>query len=227
MAAELSASLMCARLDRLGEEVVALDRAGVDSFHIDVMDGHFVPNLALTADIVAAVRPLSRLPFQAHLMVEDPAAYLEPLAQAGCDVFIFHAEATPYPRRLMSQIAKHGMRAGVALNPATPVAVLESVADVPFVQIMSVEPGFAGQDWITTSPDRVRAARAICGPDASILVDGHIDRTTAPLLADAGADVFVCGTSSLFRGGHDTAAYASALSAMRECLAATTTGRAA
>ncbi|GAA1798497.1 ribulose-phosphate 3-epimerase [Planosporangium flavigriseum] len=225
--AEFSASLMCAHLDRLGEEVVALDRAGVDSFHIDVMDGHFVPNLALTTDIVAALRPLTARPLHVHLMVEDPASYVEPMATAGCDVFIFHIEASPYPRRLAGQIAKSGMRAGVAINPATPVAAIESVADLPFVQIMSVEPGFAGQAWIENSPARVRAARDLCGPETTILVDGHIDRTTTPQLAAAGADAFVCGTSSLFNGQHDAEAYADSLAAMHACLDGVTTGQVA
>jgi ribulose-phosphate 3-epimerase len=214
-----SASLMCARLDRLGEEVTALVEAGIDSFHIDVMDGHFVPNLALTADVVAAIRPLTQLPLEVHLMVEEPGAYVDSMAAAGCDAFIFHMEATRYPRRLMGQVRAGGMRPGVALNPATPVAVLETVADVDLVQVMSVEPGFAGQDWIASSPARVRAIRELCGPRTSILVDGHIDPKTAPLLASAGADAFVCGTGSVFRDGHNLAAYAAALTTMRHCVA--------
>jgi ribulose-phosphate 3-epimerase len=216
---QFSASLMCARLDRLGEEVLALADAGIDSFHIDVMDGHFVPNLALTADVVSAIRPLTDLPLEVHLMVEEPGAFVEPMAAAGCDALIFHMEATRYPRRLMGRVRSGGMRAGVALNPATPVATLESVADIDLVQVMSVEPGFAGQEWVASSPARVRAVRELCGPQTTISVDGHIDLTTAPLLAAAGADAFVCGTGSVFRDGHNLAAYAAALTTMRHCVA--------
>jgi ribulose-phosphate 3-epimerase len=216
---EFSASLMCASLDRLGEEVAALEEAGIDSFHVDVMDGHFVPNLALTADVVGAIRPLTRLPIQVHLMVENPGAYVEGMAVAGCDELVFHLESTRYPRRLLATIRDAGMRAGVAINPATPVAALESVSDADLVQVMSVEPGFAGQEWMTSSPERVRAVRSLCAPPTSIVVDGHIDIRTAPLLAAAGATTFVCGTGSVFRDGHNTAAYAQAVKTMRHCVA--------
>ena len=227
MSASISASLMCARLDRLADEVEALQGAGTDSLHIDVMDGHFVPNLALSADIVRAIRPATTLPLHVHLMVERPSDYVETMASAGADVFLFHIEAAPYPRRLGRQVRSHGMEPGLVLNPATPVAAIESVDDRPFVQVMSVEPGFAGQEWVPGSAARVRAVRELCGPSTSIIVDGHIDHTTAPLLASAGANVFVCGTSSLFRGEHDMSNYRQSIHVMRDRIAEASVGRTA
>ena len=147
-----SASLMCAQLDRLGAEAGRLERAGVDSLHVDLMDGHFVPNLAFGPDTVAALRLATRLPIVAHAMVEEPEALVEPLSRAGAQVFIFHLEACRYPGRLIATIEKYGMTPGIALNPATPAAALESVVHVPIVLVMTVEPGFIGQDWIAGSP---------------------------------------------------------------------------
>jgi ribulose-phosphate 3-epimerase len=210
---------MCAELSRMGEEVSNLDRAGVDSFHVDIMDGHFVPNLALTADVLAALRPLSVRPFCVHAMVEHPQMYVEPTARAGGNVFIFHIEAVRYPRRLMREVENAGMIPGIAINPATPVEALQSVADARYVLVLTVEPGFAGQDWIVMSPARVRAVAAACPAATSIAVDGHVDMVTAPILASAGANVFVCGTGALFHGPQQLADYAASLAAMREAIA--------
>lgn len=214
--------MMCANLSELGSELGRLEEAGVDSFHFDIMDGKFVPNLALTPAILAALRPLTSRPFVAHMMVENPHDYVLPVAQAGADSFIFHIEACRYPRRMIREIAEAGMIAGVAISPATGVAALESVADVRCVLVMSVEPGFAGADWIVGSPQRIRAVRQLCRPDAKIAVDGHIDLATAPTLRGAGADVFVCGTKSIFGSGHTVERYASALSALHDRLALVT-----
>ena len=219
MLGELSASLMCAELGRLDLEISHLERAGVDSFHFDVMDGHFAPNLALTPDIVAALRPLSQLPFCTHAMVENPEMWVEHLARAGTNVFVFHVEATRYPRRLMKRIQDNGMTPGIAINPGTPVETLQSVADITYVLVMTVEPGYAGQDWITTSPAKVRAVTQLCGAATSIAVDGHVDRITAPLLAEAGANVFVCGTGALFGGRHDVSDYKVSVDVMRGSVA--------
>ncbi len=219
MLGELSASLMCAELGRLNAEVSELERAGVDSFHFDVMDGHFAPNLALTPDIVAALRPLSQRPFCTHAMVENPEMWVERLADAGTNVFIFHIEATRYPRRLMKKIRDHGMTPGIAINPGTPVETLQSVADVGYVLVMTVEPGYAGQDWIATSPVKVRAVAQVCQAGTSIAVDGHVDRVTAPLLGEAGANVFVCGTGALFGGRHVASDYKVSLDVMRGSVA--------
>jgi ribulose-phosphate 3-epimerase len=218
MIVELSPSLACARQDRLGAEIAELVEAGADSFHLDVMDGHFVPNLAFSTDLVAALRPLSSRPFHVHLMVENPDAYVERMASAGCETLIFHIEACRYPRRLMAQIESAGMRPGISINPSTPIAFLESVRDVPLIQVMTVEPGFAGQNWTTASPSRVRAIRELCGPNVAICVDGHINRRTAPMLRQAGAAIFVCGTSALFRGGSGADVYRPALADLRNSI---------
>jgi len=215
---DLSASMMCAKLGELSAEVGRLEQAGVDSFHFDVMDGHFVPNLALSPATIAALRPASKLRFVAHLMVEDPAAFIRPMALAGCDEFVFHIEASRYPRRIKNEIEDSGMVAGIAINPATSISALESVADLPSATIMTVEPGFAGQDFIATSPERVNKARMLFGDSALIAADGHINPTTARLLAAAGANGFVCGTKSLFQSDHEVSVYAQALKALRAAL---------
>jgi pentose-5-phosphate-3-epimerase len=151
-------------------------------------------------------------------MVEDPAAFIRPMALAGCDEFVFHIEACRYPRRVKSEIEDSGMIPGVAIYPATSVSALESVADLPSVTVMTVEPGFAGQDFIATSPERVNRARMLFGISAAIFADGHINPATARLLAAAGATGFVCGTKSLFQGAHEVSAYAQALEALRAAL---------
>ena len=216
--------MMCANLGELGVELARLEESGVDSFHFDIMDGHFVPNMALTPEFLAALRPLTARPFIAHLMVEDPTDYLGRLAAGGADVFVFHIEACPYPRRMIGEVVEAGMVPGVAINPATAISALESVVDVPCVLVMSVEPGFAGGDWIARSPDRVRSVRAACGPDATIIVDGHIDLETAPVLRAAGADMFVGGTRSIFCGKHTVEDYRLNVGALRQRLSVVTMG---
>jgi ribulose-phosphate 3-epimerase len=199
----LSPSLMCARLGHLEAEVERLERAGVGSMHFDVMDGHFVPNLGLSADTVRAVRETSQLPFHVHAMVEDPHRYTDMFARAGADLFIFHLEAARHPLRLMEASGDAGMMAGVAINPATPIEHLRPLLPLQSVLVMTVEPGFAGADFIPGSPERVARARGLCGPTTQIIVDGHIDEQTAPKLAESGADIFVCGTASIFSGRGD------------------------
>jgi ribulose-phosphate 3-epimerase len=216
---DLSASMMCAHLDELGAELLRLERAGIDSFHFDIMDGHFVPNLALALSSLAALRPLTELPFTAHLMVDNPEDYVEDAAAAGADAFVFHIEACRYPRRLVRHIAAARMLPGVAISPATVIGAIESIADIPYVLVMSVEPGFAGADLIVTSPSRVRAVRGLCGPNAVIGVDGHIDIATAESLHDAGAQVLVCGTKSVFSKDHTTESYAAEIQALQSRLA--------
>jgi ribulose-phosphate 3-epimerase len=218
---------MCAHLGQLAVEAGRLERAGIDSLHVDVMDGHFVPNLSFGPDTVAALRLASQLPIVVHAMVEEPASFVEPMARAGSQTFLFHIEACRYPKRLIANIEAHGMKAGIALNPATPATAIEWLVPLPLVLIMAVEPGFAGQDWIATSPAKVRRVRELCGPDTSIVVDGHVDAATIPILARAGADGFVCGTSSLFRRGHRSADYGAALASIRASLAAARDGQVA
>jgi ribulose-phosphate 3-epimerase len=216
--------MMCANLGELGAELARLKEAEVDSFHFDIMDGHFVPNLALTPEIVAALRQLTKRPFIAHLMVENPTDYVKAVAGAGADIFVFHIEASRYPRRMMGEVRAAGMVPGIAISPATSVTALTSVADVPCILVMSVEPGFAGADWIAGSPERVRSVRAVCGSETRIIVDGHIDLETAPALRAAGADMFVGGTKSIFAGDHTVEDYRVNVRALRQRLASITKG---
>jgi ribulose-phosphate 3-epimerase len=212
---DLSASMMCADPGALALEAARLAEAGIDSFHFDIMDGHFVPNLALSFASLAALRPVVALPFAAHLMVEKPENYLDELADVGADLCIFHVEASRYPRRLMRAIADAGMAPGIAINPATPISALDTVADIACVMVMSVEPGFAGAELVPGGPARVRGVRALCGSDTVIGVDGHIDPATAESLRIAGADLFVCGTKSIFRDDRSTEGYATRIGALR------------
>ncbi len=194
----LSPSIMCARLAELGEEVRRLEEAGIGSLHFDVMDGHFVPNLALSPDIIRSLRERSSLPFYVHAMVEEPERYVADFRRARADVVLFHLEASAYPHRLVKSISQAGMVPGVAINPITPVEYLESLLPLPYVLVMTVEPGFAGGDYIQGSPARVRTVRRLCRDETRIIVDGHIDLQTAAELAAAGADIFVGGTASIF-----------------------------
>lgn len=198
--AELSASLMCARLHELGREVDRLVEAGIDSFHVDLMDGHFVPNLALSPDIVRALRPLTSLPIHIHLMVEQPDLYVEPLAEAGADLVFFHVEATRYPLRLASRMAAAELTPGIAVSAPTPLPELPELLGLGHILVMAVEPGFAGQQWIPSTVDRIRHIRGLVGERTRVVVDGHVAVETVPQMRGAGCDTFVCGTSGLFTG---------------------------
>jgi ribulose-phosphate 3-epimerase len=213
----LSASLMCARLAELGPEVRRLDAAGVDSLHVDIMDGHFVPNLALNLDFVRAIRPMTRKPIHVHLMTEDPESYLDGAADAGVDLLFFHLEATTMPLRLAAQIEARGIGAGIALNPSTPLPDLPELLSVPNLLVMAVEPGFAGGSRIRSTPARVAALRER-GYSGSITVDGSIDEETIPPLWHAGANAFVCGSSGLFTS--DEADYLERTNALRATITA-------
>lgn len=192
---------MCARLGELGEEMRRLERAGVDSLHIDVMDGHFVPNLTFGPDGISAVAEVTTLPLHAHLMVTTPEAYVARLADAGVHTFIFHIEATWHPIRLIDQISEAGMVPGIAVNPSTPLAFLPDV-DVPLVLLMSVEPGFAGQRWLAATGRRLSEARSLLRDEVVLGVDGNVALDKVKLASRLGASLLVCGTSSLF-GGSD------------------------
>jgi ribulose-phosphate 3-epimerase len=225
---DLSASMMCANPEELGAELARIETAGIDSFHFDIMDGHFVPNLAMAPATIAALRPLSKRPFVAHVMVDEPEPYVRPMAAAGADTFIAHIEACAFPRRLLREIAGARMRPGIAVNPATSLDALQSIVDVAScILVMSVEPGFAGSEWMPASPERVRAVRALCPPHTVIAVDGHIDLDTAPALRRAGADVFVCGTKSIFLGEHTVRNYRAQLKRLRKSLTAVRKGEVA
>ncbi|MCL5677216.1 MAG: ribulose-phosphate 3-epimerase [Firmicutes bacterium] len=201
----IEASLMCVDFLRVGEELAALKAAGVDALHVDVMDGHFVPNLALSFDFVQAVRRAWDLPLDVHLMVDDPEAYFSEAARSGCQSVTFHIESAGEPFRLARQAREHGLQVGIALNPSTPLSAVEEVLEVAdMILVMSVPPGFAGQPFVDSAVGKVNRLRQLLsqrGLGTLIQVDGHINETTAQLLGQAGASAFVGGTAGLFRGG--------------------------
>jgi ribulose-phosphate 3-epimerase len=201
MPVEIVPSVLPADFSRLGEECQALEKAGVDRIQFDVMDGHFVPNLTFGPDVIASVRPHVAVPFEGHLMVEDPDAMLERYADAGCDRLIVHVEACPHLHRTLGHIGDTGASAAVALNPATPVEAVRHVLDlVDQVLVMTVNPGFGGQDYIATMEPKISEVRRLVdGADhpIDVEVDGGIGPDTVAGAAGAGANVLVAG-SSLF-----------------------------
>ncbi len=198
---EIVPSVLAADFSRLGEEVRAAEAGGAERIQVDVMDGHFVPNLSMGPGIVAAIRRVTRLPIEVHLMVERPELFLEAFAAAGADLIQAQVESTYQLFRVVQRIRELGKRAGVALNPATPVsALVEILPHVEEVNVMTVEPGFGGQAFIASSPDKIRRLRELA-PDIDIEVDGGIDAATAPLAVQAGANVLVAGSSVYGHGG--------------------------
>jgi D-allulose-6-phosphate 3-epimerase len=200
---KISPSMMCADLSQLGAQLQILDEEGVDSFHFDIMDGHFVPNLALSPLIVRSLRPLSRKPFNVHLMVENPTLYLPDLYDIGVNCVTVHVETMGSSAfRILANIKTHGSKVGVALNPATPLNTVEYMLEqVDSVTIMTVDPGFAGQAFIWPMLNKIRALRALReqhGYNFEIEVDGSINAQTFGPVIKAGADVLVVGTSGLF-----------------------------
>jgi ribulose-phosphate 3-epimerase len=198
-AVKLAPSILAADFARLGEQVKEAEKAGADRIHVDVMDGHFVPNISMGAVIVQSLRPVTRLPLETHLMISDPDLYLDEFAEAGSDSLLVHWEGNNNLHRTVQRVKALGKRVGVVINPATPASVLEEILqDVDQVLVMTVNPGFGHQHFIHTTLPKIRRVRQMIDeikPSCDLEVDGGIDPATAPLTVEAGANVLVAGSA--------------------------------
>jgi ribulose-phosphate 3-epimerase len=212
----IAPSILSADFARLGEEVRAISAAGADWIHVDVMDGHFVPNITIGPAVVKALRPHSDLPFDVHLMISPVDLYLEAFAEAGADILTVHPESGPHLHRTIQRIKALGKKAGVSLNPASPVElVAEVLGDIDLILVMSVNPGFGGQSFITSQLKKIERLRRMIddsGRQIHLEVDGGVDAANAATVVAAGADVLVAGTAS-FKGG--AAHYATNIAALK------------
>jgi len=206
----LAPSILAADFGHLAEEIARAEEGGARLVHIDVMDGHFVPNLTMGPAVVKAVRRATRLPLDVHLMIENADLYVDAFADAGANWVSLHVEALPHLQRTVAHLRERGLKAGVALNPSTPLVSVEEIApELDYVVVMSVNPGFGGQKFLSGSLDKVRRMRELLrrrGPAAQIEVDGGVDESNVKALIEAGAEVLVAGTSVF--GGGDPAASA-------------------
>ncbi len=213
---KISPSILAANFACLGEEVTAICEAGCDYVHVDVMDGHFVPNLTIGPGVVKAIKPHASKPLDVHLMISPVDAFIDLFAEAGADIITFHPEAGPHPHRTVQAIKAAGCKAGISLNPATPIAALEElIEDIDLILVMSVNPGFGGQKFIKTQLEKIRRIRDLittAGREIELEVDGGVSSKNAGEIIAAGADVLVAGTA-VFQSGRQ--AYADNIKALR------------
>jgi ribulose-phosphate 3-epimerase len=212
MTIRLAPSILAADFAKLGAEIAAVTRGGADQVHVDVMDGHFVPNISIGVPVVRSLRKATQLPLDVHLMITDPDRYIEPFIDAGANMVSVHVEVLPHLHRTIAQIRTLGAKAGVVLNPSTPVSAIEEIAaEVDFVLVMSVNPGFGGQAFIPHSLEKIARVRMLldrAGNDAPIEVDGGIDLSTVERVVRAGAEWLVAGQAIFGSGDAEKAAAA-------------------
>lgn len=212
---KISPSILSADFTRLGEQLKALEDAGADYIHVDVMDGRFVPNITIGPFIVEAAKRATKVPLDVHLMIEEPERFINDFARAGSDIITVHAEATRHLHKVIQSIKEHGLKAGVSINPATPVSAIQPViGDIDLILVMSVNPGFSGQGFIPASLDKIKEAREMIAAskrDIELEVDGGIKVGNIKEAASAGADVFVSGS-----GVFGTPDYKKTIKAMKE-----------
>ncbi len=211
---KIAPSILSADFSKLGEEIIAVEKAGADYIHVDVMDGHFVPNITIGPLIVEAIRPITKLALDVHLMIENPDQYVEAFAKAGADFLTVHVEASRHLHRTIQKIKSFGVKAGVVLNPATPVDTIQHImGDIDMVLLMSVNPGFGGQKFIPEVLQKIRQVKQMSeakGLDIDIEIDGGVNQETARLCMEAGATVLVAGSAI-----YDQEDYAKAISLIR------------
>jgi ribulose-phosphate 3-epimerase len=211
---KIAPSILSADFAKLGEEITAVEKAGADYIHVDVMDGHFVPNITIGPLIVEAIRPVTKLPLDVHLMIDNPDQYIEAFAKAGADYITVHVEACRHLHRTIHHIKSFGIKAGVVLNPATPVNTIEHILkDIDMVLLMSVNPGFGGQKFIPEVLPKIRKVKEMAdsiGKEIEIEIDGGVNAETAKLCIEAGANVLVAGSAI-----YDQEDYAAAISLIR------------